>query len=173
MNFTTTIRWCSISESMFARNDTLLQKNRARRVTRVLNVREIPHCPTDCKVPRFSWTQSSLGYRRVFCVLPIDYEIPFGLLLKMNQLLESESLQLSIASLRMGAVSKLQKLTTDLVISQVTVNHNEFQEILPEISLMEVSTHDCISDCWVVIYDRVYNVTKFMESVSRHLRILE
>lgn len=38
----------------------------------------------------------------------------------------------------------------------------------PEISLLEVSHHDSFKDCWIVIYDRVYDVTKFLQSVSKH-----
>lgn len=33
---------------------------------------------------------------------------------------------------------------------------------LPEISLEEVAQHDSFDDCWVVIYDRVYDVTLFL-----------
>lgn len=36
----------------------------------------------------------------------------------------------------------------------------------PEISLLEVAQHDSFNDCWIVIYDRVYDVTKFLHSVS-------
>lgn len=32
-----------------------------------------------------------------------------------------------------------------------------------EISLQEVSWHDTAKDCWIVIYDRVYDVTSFLE----------
>lgn len=34
------------------------------------------------------------------------------------------------------------------------------------ISLAEVSYHDTPQDCWVVIYDRVYDITTFLEEVS-------
>lgn len=37
---------------------------------------------------------------------------------------------------------------------------------LPEITLKEVAHHDAMGDCWVVIYDRVYDVTDFLQSVS-------
>ncbi|XP_037927340.1 cytochrome b5 [Teleopsis dalmanni] len=33
---------------------------------------------------------------------------------------------------------------------------------LPEISLQEVAMHDDYDDCWIIIYDRVYDVTKFL-----------
>ncbi|KAH8323478.1 hypothetical protein KR067_011532 [Drosophila pandora] len=35
-------------------------------------------------------------------------------------------------------------------------------EVLPEITLEEVAQHDSFDDCWVVIYDRVYDVTHFL-----------
>jgi cytochrome b involved in lipid metabolism len=34
------------------------------------------------------------------------------------------------------------------------------------ITLAEVSLHDTPRDCWVVIYDRVYDITTFLEEVS-------
>lgn len=40
------------------------------------------------------------------------------------------------------------------------------QTARPEISLREVAQHDSIDDCWMVIYDRVYDVTEFLSSVS-------
>lgn len=34
-----------------------------------------------------------------------------------------------------------------------------------EITLEEVSWHDNSSDCWIVIYDRVYDITDFLNEV--------
>lgn len=34
----------------------------------------------------------------------------------------------------------------------------------PGISLLEVGRHDNFNDCWVVIYDRVYDITDFLQS---------
>ena len=34
------------------------------------------------------------------------------------------------------------------------------------ITLDEVSYHDTYKDCWIVLYDRVYDITKFLELVS-------
>lgn len=34
------------------------------------------------------------------------------------------------------------------------------------ITLEEVSWHDNEKDCWVVIYDRVFDITTFLEEVS-------
>lgn len=39
---------------------------------------------------------------------------------------------------------------------------------LPEIALLEVAEHDSASDCWLVIYDRVYDVTGFLDAVGVH-----
>jgi cytochrome b involved in lipid metabolism len=36
----------------------------------------------------------------------------------------------------------------------------------PTISLDQVSWHDHYADCWVVIYDRVYDITEFLQEVS-------
>lgn len=34
------------------------------------------------------------------------------------------------------------------------------------IDLQDVSWHDTTNDCWVIIYDRVYDITKFLDEVS-------
>lgn len=34
------------------------------------------------------------------------------------------------------------------------------------ITLAEVSFHDTPGDCWVVIYDRVYDITTFLDEVN-------
>ena len=36
-------------------------------------------------------------------------------------------------------------------------------EDLPEYSLADVSEHATLSDCWIVMFDRVYDVTKFID----------
>lgn len=36
------------------------------------------------------------------------------------------------------------------------------------ITLAEVACHDTYNDCWVVIYDRVYDITNFFDEVSIH-----
>lgn len=40
---------------------------------------------------------------------------------------------------------------------------------LKHIFLDEVFQHDSPDDCWIIIYDRVYEVTNFMWSVSANL----
>lgn len=33
------------------------------------------------------------------------------------------------------------------------------------ITLSEVSWHDSYADCWIIIYDRVYDITDFLDEV--------
>lgn len=33
------------------------------------------------------------------------------------------------------------------------------------ITLEEVSWHDTLADCWIIVYDRVYDVTDFLDEV--------
>lgn len=42
---------------------------------------------------------------------------------------------------------------------------------LKHISLDEVLYHDSSDDCWIIIYDRVYDVTDFLRQVSSVLRL--
>uniref|UniRef100_A0A182TXQ9 Cytochrome b5 heme-binding domain-containing protein n=1 Tax=Anopheles melas TaxID=34690 RepID=A0A182TXQ9_9DIPT len=41
-------------------------------------------------------------------------------------------------------------------------NNNHQQRLRPVISLSEVAYHDCYDDCWIVLYDRVYDITNFL-----------
>ncbi|KAF7281360.1 cytochrome b5 [Rhynchophorus ferrugineus] len=44
------------------------------------------------------------------------------------------------------------------------ISHNfSNEDNSKEISMEEVSWHDNANDCWVVIYDRVYDVTNFID----------
>lgn len=43
---------------------------------------------------------------------------------------------------------------------------SEIDNKLKLISLEEVSDHDCADDCWIIIYDRVYDITDFLDDVS-------
>lgn len=43
---------------------------------------------------------------------------------------------------------------------------SEIDNKLKQISLEEVSDHDCADDCWIIIYDRVYDITDFLDDVS-------
>jgi Cytochrome b5-like Heme/Steroid binding domain len=36
---------------------------------------------------------------------------------------------------------------------------------LPEVNLKQVAFHDCANDCWIIVYDLVYDVTSFLDKV--------
>lgn len=48
---------------------------------------------------------------------------------------------------------------------QSILGMNEVKKIRVQYSLKEVACHDSWDDCWVIIYDRVYDITKFLELV--------
>lgn len=53
--------------------------------------------------------------------------------------------------------------------SKIVVNNDETilneEKCRPVISLKDVADHDSYDDCWIVLYDRVYDVTKFLNEV--------
>lgn len=58
-------------------------------------------------------------------------------------------------------------------------NHNDEMTMVlnsekcrPIIALKEVAEHDSYDDCWIVLYDRVYDVTKFLNEVNIKLCFL-
>ncbi|EAA12532.2 cytochrome b5-like [Anopheles arabiensis] len=59
-------------------------------------------------------------------------------------------LQLAMAALRLTKVPGTDS------------NNNLQQRLRPVISLSEVAYHDCYDDCWIVLYDRVYDITNFL-----------
>lgn len=56
------------------------------------------------------------------------------------------------------------KSKTLLVNNDETVLNQE--KCRPIISLKEVADHDSYDDCWIVLYDRVYDVTNFLHEVN-------
>lgn len=73
---------------------------------------------------------------------------------------DSGLLKMALASLR-NSVHKLQLTSSISSISSEVIGTG-----LREISLKEVSMHDDASSCWIIIYDRVYDVTTFLNTVS-------
>lgn len=67
----------------------------------------------------------------------------------------------SFISLAMTAL----RLTNSTVSQIISVKHRK------TITLNEVAFHDSSSSCWLIIYDRVYDVTDFLKSVSVLLKI--
>jgi len=54
----------------------------------------------------------------------------------------------------------------------LTVLPKEKKPELPEVSLKEVAFHDSGQDCWIVVYDLVYDVTSFLDLVSKHMNAI-
>lgn len=50
--------------------------------------------------------------------------------------------------------------------SSTSGQESEIDKKLKNISLVEVSNHDSFDDCWIIIYDRIYDVTGFLHQVS-------
>lgn len=55
--------------------------------------------------------------------------------------------------------------------SKIIVNNNvetvlNEEKCRPIISLKEVAEHDSYDDCWIILYDRVYDVTQFLNEVN-------
>lgn len=65
----------------------------------------------------------------------------------------------------------IQQLTSILFSSTSPApgHESEIDSKLKHITLDEVSDHYCANDCWIIIYDRVYDVTKFLDHVSLFL----
>lgn len=72
----------------------------------------------------------------------------------------SSLIKMALASFR-KSVHKLQLTSSISAISSDLLGSG-----LQEISMKEVSMHDDASSCWIIIYDRVYDVTAFLNTVS-------
>lgn len=64
--------------------------------------------------------------------------------------------QLAITALR---------LTATATIPSNDRNNNNLR-LRKQFTLDEVAYHDTMNDCWIVLYDRVYDITNFLELVS-------
>ncbi|XP_065072579.1 acyl-lipid (8-3)-desaturase B-like [Ochlerotatus camptorhynchus] len=63
--------------------------------------------------------------------------------------------QLAMTALRLTAA------TTTTIPSNDRNNNN--LRLRKQITLDEVAYHDTMNDCWIVLYDRVYDITNFLE----------
>lgn len=68
-----------------------------------------------------------------------------------------------VTALRTLRWSKSKTLISNHGDEATMVLNNE--KCRPIISLKEVAEHDSYDDCWIVLYDRVYDVTKFLNEV--------
>ncbi|XP_049815923.1 uncharacterized protein LOC126263004 [Schistocerca nitens] len=62
------------------------------------------------------------------------------------------------------AAANLLSLAGDALCLAVTALRLRDQQP-PQVSLSEVACHDCPDDCWIIINDRVYDITDFL---SKH-----
>ena len=70
----------------------------------------------------------------------------------------------TMASMAFSAMS-LDTIPESQASSYLTNDDDETDEDLPIISMAEVEEHRDTSDAWMVIYDRVYDVTSFLQEV--------
>lgn len=65
-----------------------------------------------------------------------------------------------------GLIGEKSLFSSTVTTQETVVVVAEQKSAELEICLREVGRHDSLSDCWVVIYDRVYDITKFVYEVS-------
>ena len=68
-----------------------------------------------------------------------------------------EIISMALRTLRLSKTNLLANSTASVLVEE---------KCRPIICLNEVSDHDTMEDCWIVLYDRVYDVTKFLPTVS-------
>lgn len=59
---------------------------------------------------------------------------------------------------------RLNKSKTLVNIDETVLNQEKCR---PIISLKEVAEHDSYDDCWIILYDRVYDITNFLNEVCK------
>lgn len=87
--------------------------------------------------------------------------------IQRNIVLATDIKNLVSSQVRMTLTALRIKLQSKTIISSSTFTDLESSSTnnLLQISLKEVSYHDNFHDCWIVVYDRVYDVTKFLDKV--------
>lgn len=67
-----------------------------------------------------------------------------------------------LQTLRIGSLGISKSDASDAILVEKAKAKIDLQLTVPEITLEEVAHHDSFDDCWIVIYDRVYDVTHFL-----------
>ncbi|XP_023163182.2 cytochrome b5 [Drosophila hydei] len=67
-----------------------------------------------------------------------------------------------LQTLRIGSLGISKSDGSDAILVEKAKAKIDLQLAVPEITLEEVAHHDSFDDCWIVIYDRVYDVTHFL-----------
>lgn len=72
---------------------------------------------------------------------------------------ESESMvTMALRTLRLNKSTSFAQKDTETVLTE--------EKCRRIYSLSDVADHDNYNDCWIVLYDRVYNVTEFLNQVT-------
>lgn len=67
-------------------------------------------------------------------------------------------------------VAELENSVTAIFSTSVSLKNS--QDNRRVITMEEVSRHDEPDDCWIIIFDRIYDVTFFLDEVSNFMTIL-
>lgn len=78
---------------------------------------------------------------------------------------EMNSNQNEIIARGQSALRTLRWSKTRLIVSNDETILNE-EKCRPIITLKDVAEHDTQNDCWIILYDRVYDVTSFLYEVN-------
>lgn len=84
-------------------------------------------------------------------------------ILNANSEVEAKGVLESTTNFITSTLRTLIFTPTTPAVGHASENDNK----LNQISLKEVAEHDTIDDCWMIIYDRVYDITNFLDQVSK------
>lgn len=86
-------------------------------------------------------------------------------IIKANEIIAKGQnvLTTALRSLRRNKPKTLSNVDDERVLTE--------EKCRPIISLKEVAEHDSYDDCWIILYDRVYDVTQFLHEVNIKIRI--
>lgn len=73
---------------------------------------------------------------------------------------EESAVTMALRTLRLKKSTSISQKDSETVLNA--------EKCRPIYSLSEVANHDNNKDCWIVLYDRVYNVTSFLNQVTRN-----
>lgn len=54
------------------------------------------------------------------------------------------------------------RLTADVIKKHLVLSVEE-PAVVPMFNLKEVAMHDGPNDCWIIVYDHVFDITKFLD----------
>lgn len=91
----------------------------------------------------------------------LQKQVPDG-----NQQLGEDTREADLISLTMAAL-RFKSATGNNATDVITPNEEVCQDnSVIVITLEEVSWHDSPQDCWIILYDNVYDITNFLDQVN-------